>query len=60
MLAIQIKSPGNVEVIDLDMPQLRPGEVLIKIDHVGFCGSDLNTFRGKISWQYHPSFRDMR
>ena len=47
MLAIQIKSPGNVEVIDLDMPQLRPGEVLIKIDYVGFCGSDLNTFRGK-------------
>lgn len=49
MLAFQIKSPGNVEVIDLDMPQLRPGEVLIKIDYVGFCGSDLNTFRGKKS-----------
>ena len=47
MLAFRIKSPGNVEVIDLDMPQLRPGEVLIKIDYVGFCGSDLNTFRGK-------------
>ncbi len=47
MLAIQIKSPGNVEVIDLDMPQLRSGKVLIKIEYVGFCGSDLNTFRGK-------------
>lgn len=46
MKAIQITSPGVVEIIDRDMPEMRPGEVLLKICYVGFCGSDLNTYRG--------------
>lgn len=28
------------------MPQIQAGEVLVKIRKVGFCGSDLNTYRG--------------
>lgn len=46
MKAIQIIEPGRVRVIDLPKPELKPGHVLLKIGYVGFCGSDLNTFRG--------------
>lgn len=46
MKAIQITSPGFVEIIEKDMPETKPGEVLLKICYVGFCGSDLNTYRG--------------
>lgn len=47
MLAIQISSPGKVDVVERDMPALQPDGVLIKIEYVGFCGSDLNTFLGR-------------
>lgn len=47
MLALQISSPGVVEVTDRDVPVLQPDQVLIKIEYVGFCGSDLNTFLGR-------------
>ena len=46
MKALQISAPGEVKVIDLPMPSVGSQEVLLKMRYVGFCGSDLNTFRG--------------
>jgi threonine dehydrogenase-like Zn-dependent dehydrogenase len=46
MKTIQITGEGRVQVIDTPKPALKPGQVLLKIGYVGFCGSDLNTFRG--------------
>lgn len=46
MKAIQITAISKVEVLDIPKPILKPGHVLLKISYVGFCGSDLNTFRG--------------
>ena len=46
MKALQIPSPRNAAVIDIPAPAAGRGEVLLKIEYVGFCGSDLNTWRG--------------
>lgn len=46
MKAIQITALSKVQVLDVPKPVLKPGHVLLKICYVGFCGSDLNTFRG--------------
>ena len=35
-----------MKVIDIAEPQMGDDEVLLKMKYVGFCGSDLNTFRG--------------
>ena len=35
-----------MKVIEMPEPQMGDGEVLLKMKYVGFCGSDLNTFRG--------------
>ena len=35
-----------MKVIEMAEPQMGDEEVLLKMDYVGFCGSDLNTFRG--------------
>ena len=35
-----------MKVIDMPEPQMGDNEVLLKMRYVGFCGSDLNTFRG--------------
>ncbi len=47
MLAIQITSPGKVEVTERAFPAMAPDQVLVKIEYVGFCGSDLNTYLGR-------------
>jgi len=47
MKAFQIQAPGTAAIIDApDLPAPRPGEVLLRVDLVGLCGTDLTTFRG--------------
>lgn len=46
MKAIEITSPGNARLIEKDIPEIKSGYVLLKVKYAGFCGSDLNTFRG--------------
>lgn len=47
MKALYITEPGASELRDLDEPRPGPNEVLLKTRMVGFCGTDLSTFRGK-------------
>lgn len=48
MKAIQIKELQKIGVTDIEAPQQpKDGEVLIRMQYVGFCGSDLNTFLGR-------------
>lgn len=47
MKAIKITDINKVELIEIEKPSPKSGEVLLKIKYVGFCGSDLNTFLGK-------------
>ena len=47
MQAVKIVAPGRVVVEEQPMPKIAADEVLVKIHYVGFCGSDLNTYRGK-------------
>ena len=46
MKAIRITRPFELEVVDMERPACGAGEVLLQIRYVGFCGSDLNTWRG--------------
>jgi threonine dehydrogenase-like Zn-dependent dehydrogenase len=47
MKAIQIITPENIQITERSVPVAGKGEVLLKINYVGFCGSDLSTFMGK-------------
>ncbi len=46
MKALEITAPGEFRLADLPTPTPAAGEVLLRVRTVGFCGSDLNTFRG--------------
>lgn len=46
MKALEITEPGKTSVVDREQPAPQENEVLLKVRCVGFCGSDLNTFRG--------------
>lgn len=47
MKTIAIVGEKQIVVTEREKPQALPGELLLKIHYVSFCGSDLNTFLGK-------------
>jgi threonine dehydrogenase-like Zn-dependent dehydrogenase len=46
MNALVITEAGKTSFSERPQPKPAPGEVLLRIKRLGFCGTDLNTFRG--------------
>lgn len=46
MKAFVLQEPGRACIKAVSDPVPRPGEILLQVRMVGFCGSDLNSFRG--------------
>lgn len=46
MKALQISTPFKLDEVEIPDAVAGDGEVLLKMNYVGFCGSDLNTYRG--------------
>jgi len=46
MKALLIEQPGRTRLTDRPEPAAAAGELLLRLTTVGFCGSDLNTYRG--------------
>lgn len=42
MRAAVLRAPGQIEVEDFPIPDLEPGEVLVKMTRASICGSDLH------------------
>ena len=47
MKALNIIAERQMKVVELPEPEIGPDEVLIRIEYIGFCGSDLNTYLGR-------------
>lgn len=54
MKALVIKKPGHAEIASVAEPASRDHALLLKVRMVGFCGSDLNTFRGNNPMVSYP------
>ncbi len=46
MKAMHITQPGQAQLTDLPEPMAGAGEVVIALAYVGYCGSDLTSYRG--------------
>ena len=46
MKSLFITAPGSTEIREVAKPEPGPGQVRVRVNFLGFCGSDLNTFRG--------------
>lgn len=47
MKAIQVLKPGNIEIVEKDMPDIKKEtEVLLKVRYAGICGSDMHIYHG--------------
>lgn len=47
MKAVRIEAPGAVALVEIAAPLPAPGEVRLRLTHVGFCGSDLSSYQGR-------------
>ena len=47
MKAIQITAPRQMAVVNIPDQEMKSDEVLLRLNYVGFCGSDLSTYLGK-------------
>ncbi|HVW93962.1 MAG TPA: zinc-dependent alcohol dehydrogenase family protein [Devosia sp.] len=47
MRAARLRAIGDMVVEEVEMPRPGPGEVLIRVDAAGICGSDRHMFRGE-------------
>jgi threonine dehydrogenase-like Zn-dependent dehydrogenase len=55
MKALRIQAPGEVAIVDVQtLERPRAGEVLLKVNRVGLCGTDLTTFRGGNAMVRYP------
>lgn len=52
MQAICFDKPFSVSLQDLPMPQIKPDEVLIRVEAAGICGTDVHLFQG----HYDPKY----
>ncbi len=54
MKALYLVKKGKTEVRDIEPPKPKAGEVLLRVGMVGFCGGDLNGYRGTFALQEYP------
>lgn len=47
-------APGKIEIHEIDKPQPGTGQVLLKIQRIGVCGSDVHVFHGKHPYTSYP------
>lgn len=52
--AVVVK-PHQVEIREIDIPDIKPNEVLIKVKTAGVCGSDLHLFHGTHAFRKPPA-----
>ncbi len=54
MKAARIVGPRQFEILDTEVPSLKPGEVLVHMEHLSICGSDLRTYDRVLPEEAYP------
>lgn len=54
MKAIQITQPGEIKVIEKEMPVAKQGEALLKVLYCGICGADVASYTGNQPFTTYP------
>ncbi|BCY12103.1 zinc-binding dehydrogenase [Actinoplanes sp. L3-i22] len=50
MRALVFTGPGRAEVQDVPEPSAGPGQVIVEVERVGVCGTDVELFTGEMSY----------
>ncbi len=47
-------APGKIEIHEIEAPRPGPGQVLLRVQRIGVCGSDIHVFHGKHPYTSYP------
>lgn len=50
MNAVVLRSTNDLAVLDIPVPDIRPGWALVRVTHCGICGSDIRYAHGDNPW----------
>jgi threonine dehydrogenase-like Zn-dependent dehydrogenase len=50
MRAVSLVAPRRAEVVEVPVPVAGPGEVLVGVERVGLCGTDVELFEGTMAY----------
>jgi len=48
--ALVVRGPNRIRLEDRTVPSLKPGEVLVRVSHVGVCATDLEIVEGQLGY----------
>lgn len=48
--AVVIKSRNKAKLEEVSLPEMKPGDILIKVDYVGVCRTDLEVYEGTLGY----------
>jgi len=54
MKSIVCEKPWQLRMKEMDLPEIKPGEALIRVRRVGICGTDLHAFKGEQPYFTYP------
>lgn len=54
MKAIEITKPGEIRLIEKEMPKAKQGEALLKVLYCGICGADVASYTGNQPFTTYP------
>ena len=46
--------PGVIEFHEVDIPDLEPGQVMMRTKRIGVCGSDIHVYHGTHPYTGYP------
>jgi L-iditol 2-dehydrogenase len=54
MIRALMTAPGKIEYVEADKPEARDDELLIKVNRIGICGSDIHVYHGRHPYTSYP------
>jgi 2-desacetyl-2-hydroxyethyl bacteriochlorophyllide A dehydrogenase len=48
--AVVIRAPRQADIEDMELPELKPGDALIRVAHTGVCGTDIEILEGRLGY----------
>lgn len=54
MIQQELSGPRSIKFNEVPIPEVKPGQVLIKMKRVGVCGSDIHSFHGQHPYVVYP------
>ena len=54
MKSLVVEKPGILSLLDCALPEPAPGEVRVRVERAGICGSDVHIFHGSNPFAKYP------